>query len=99
MDLSKEIGGHNPFEPAQAGAAVITGPGYFNFAETFAPLIESGGAIEVTSAPQLAEVVAKWLSDEDVLNRAREAAKSCVNSQKSALEDVVNTLCADMNLT
>ena len=27
----KEIGGHNPFEPVQAGAAVITGPGYFKF--------------------------------------------------------------------
>lgn len=94
----REIGGHNPFEPAQAGAAVITGPGYFNFAETFAPLIETGGATEVRTAPELTKAVTQWLSDPTKLNAAREAAKTCVNSQKNALDDIVETLCAQLNL-
>lgn len=95
----KEIGGHNPFEPAQAGAAVITGPGYYNFAETYAPLIESGGATEVNSASQLAEIVANWVSDDEALNEARAGAKSCVNTQKSALDGVIDTLCETLDLT
>lgn len=87
-----EIGGHNPFEPAQAGAAVITGLGYFNFAETFTPLVESGGAIEVNDVPHLAMAVDLWLSDENALNIAQSAAKACVNTQKSALEAVIDAL-------
>ncbi|SMO50501.1 3-deoxy-D-manno-octulosonic acid transferase [Ruegeria faecimaris] len=93
-----EIGGHNPFEPAQAGAAVITGPGYFNFAETFAPLIETGGAIEVNSAQDLTNAVTIWLTDQAALNAARAAAKSCVNTQKSALDSIVETLCDRLGL-
>ncbi|WP_170331487.1 3-deoxy-D-manno-octulosonic acid transferase [Ruegeria arenilitoris] len=95
----KEIGGHNPFEPAQAGAAVITGTGYFNFAETFAPLIESGGALQVQSAEDLTAAVATWLSDQNALDTARKAAKSCVNTQKSALDAIVETLCSQLSLS
>ncbi|WP_299885523.1 3-deoxy-D-manno-octulosonic acid transferase [uncultured Ruegeria sp.] len=95
----KEIGGHNPFEPAQAGAAVITGPGYFNFAETFAPLVKSGGAIKVQSAQDLSETVERWLTVESALREAQAAASACVKTQENALDSVLDTLCKRLDLT
>ena len=94
----EKIGGHNPFEPAQAGASVITGPGYFNFTETFAPLIAAGGAIEVRTAADLSTAVSQWLMDPASLQSARNAAKSCFNTQAAALNTVVETLCTRLFL-
>ncbi len=94
----KQIGGHNPFEPAQAGAAVLTGPGYFNFSETFAPLKTSGGAAEVETAEDLARAVDHWLSDKSALGTARNSAKTYVETQHSSLDAVIDTLCSALNL-
>lgn len=94
----KVIGGHNPFEPAQAGAAIITGPHVANFAETYDPLIASGGALEVTDADQLARTVTLWLTDEAALATARAAAATFVQSQQAVLDNVVETLCAALDL-
>ena len=94
----KKIGGHNPFEPAQTGASIITGPSYFNFSETFAPLIAAGGAIEIRTAVDLSTAVSQWLMDPVSLQSARNAAKSCVNIQVTALNMVVETLCKHLLL-
>ena len=94
----KPIGGHNPFEPAQAGAAVITGPHVTNFAETYTPLIASGGAVEVTDADQLARAVTRWLEDGAALATARKAAGEYVAAQTAVLEQVVDTLCKALDL-
>jgi len=92
------IGGHNPFEPAQAGAAVITGPHVANFAETYTPLIADGGAVEVANAEQLAQAVTLWLTDKAALDGARAAAGAFVQSQQAVLDQVVETLCAALDL-
>ncbi|UWR93416.1 3-deoxy-D-manno-octulosonic acid transferase [Phaeobacter inhibens] len=93
------IGGHNPFEVAQAGAAVITGPGYSNFAETYPPLIFAGGAVEVSDASSLAGAVQHWLTDEAALNTARTAARGVVEAQAAALDGVVDLLITHLALT
>lgn len=94
----QEIGGHNPFEPAQAGAAVLTGPGHFNFAETFAPLLSLGGAVEVTDATSLAQGVETWLETPPALERARDAARRFVAQREDALDDIIDTLCTALEL-
>ncbi|GAB5436490.1 3-deoxy-D-manno-octulosonic acid transferase [Falsiruegeria mediterranea] len=93
-----EIGGHNPFEPAQAGAAVITGPGYYNFPETFEPLIAQGGAVQITDAASLTAAVSHWLTNPQALEAACAAARTCVQDQANALDDVVETLIKALEL-
>ncbi len=94
----KPIGGHNPFEVALAGAAVISGPHVTNFAETYGALISGGGALEAGDADALARAVGDWLRDADRLQGARDAAGQIVMAQQAALDEVVDTLCAALGL-
>ncbi|MFY0309072.1 3-deoxy-D-manno-octulosonic acid transferase [Leisingera sp. D0M16] len=90
----REIGGHNPFEPMQAGAAVISGTGHYNFAETYAELTGLGAAAEVHSAPDLADQVAEWLEKPDVFQTARNAAREFISRQSDQLDKTVDALLA-----
>jgi 3-deoxy-D-manno-octulosonic-acid transferase len=51
------IGGHNPFEPAALGSAILHGPHVTNFADVYDRLGAAGGARLVTSAATLAAAV------------------------------------------
>jgi 3-deoxy-D-manno-octulosonic-acid transferase len=53
------IGGHNPFEPAALGSAILHGPHVHNFADIFARLDAAGAAREVRDAAALATAVAR----------------------------------------
>ncbi|MEP2718781.1 3-deoxy-D-manno-octulosonic acid transferase [Pseudophaeobacter sp.] len=86
------IGGHNPFEVAQSGAAVLTGPGYSNFSETFPPMIKTGGACEVHTAADLAQAVDLWLTQPDQLQKARDEARAYVEQQAGQLDAMVDHL-------
>ncbi len=92
------IGGHNPYEVAQAGAAVLTGPHVSNFTETFAPLLATGGAAQARDAAELAAGIGLWLNDTAALDTARAAATGFVDSQKSKLDQVIDSLCAGLGL-
>lgn len=92
------IGGHNPFEVASAGAAVITGPGYHNFAETFPPMISAKGAVEVHDATQLANAVTHWLTHPKALSLAQQTAADFTAKQAAQLHDVVDTLIKELDL-
>ncbi|AHD01345.1 3-deoxy-D-manno-octulosonic acid transferase [Leisingera methylohalidivorans] len=90
----REIGGHNPFEPMQAGAAVITGTGHYNFAETYAELTAAGAAAEVRSAADLADQVAQWLEQPETFQAARDAAGQFISRQSDQLDKTVDALLA-----
>lgn len=92
------IGGHNPIEPAQAGAAVITGPHVTNFAETFEPMIATGAAVTISGEDDLARTVAHWLDDPTALQTACAAAKLYVDRQQNKLDQVIDTLCDGLGL-
>lgn len=94
----REIGGHNPFEPAQAGAAVLTGPHVTNFAETYTPLRSLGGAVEVRDAADLARAAGRWLENEAALAKARGAARGFAEAQGAALERIIDRLEAALGL-
>ena len=94
----REIGGHNPFEPASAGAAILTGPHVTNFAETFAPLIATGGAVEVADPDDLAAAGLRWLGNPAPLATARTAARDFATKRQEALSDIVDRLCTALDL-
>ncbi|MBK0328700.1 3-deoxy-D-manno-octulosonic acid transferase [Rhodobacteraceae bacterium F11138] len=93
------IGGHNPYEVAQAGAAILTGPHVSNFTETFAPLLATGGAVEVRDADELAAGINLWLTDEEGLSRARTAAAAFVDRQQTKLDDIIDSLFDGLGMT
>ncbi|MFW8637190.1 3-deoxy-D-manno-octulosonic acid transferase [Cribrihabitans pelagius] len=88
----REIGGHNPYEVMQAGAAVITGPGHYNFAETYAELTREGAAVEVENAGGLCREITRWLAEPETLDTARRAAAAFISRQSDQLDNTVEAL-------
>ena len=58
------IGGHNPFEPAMLGAAILHGPDVANFRSIYAALDQKRGARLVSDASSLSRAVLDLLDDE-----------------------------------
>ncbi len=54
--------GHNPIEPAQLGAAVVSGPRLANFAEIFRRMA-AAGAVEIAEEGSLAATIDRLLAD------------------------------------
>jgi len=67
-------GGHNPFEPAALGSAILHGPHTANFAPAYAALAAAGGARRVADGAELAAAVPALLADEPARSAITRAA-------------------------
>lgn len=72
-------GGHNPFEPAALGSAILHGPHVANFAPAYAALAAAGGARAVT-ADSLGPGVAALLADTPARAAMTAAAVAAVDA-------------------
>jgi 3-deoxy-D-manno-octulosonic-acid transferase len=84
-------GGHNPFEPAALGSAILHGPETGNFTLAYGALAEAGGTRLVADGEQMAaEVVALLGSAED-----RQAMAAAARTVRKQSEPDVATLARD----
>ncbi|QXT39828.1 3-deoxy-D-manno-octulosonic acid transferase [Gymnodinialimonas ceratoperidinii] len=67
------IGGHNPFEPAALGSAILHGPYVTNFVDIYDRLREGGAARLVSSPEKLAGQVAELLNPDEAATMAAAA--------------------------
>ncbi|MGQ0741780.1 MAG: 3-deoxy-D-manno-octulosonic acid transferase [Alphaproteobacteria bacterium] len=79
-------GGQNPYEPAQLGVAILTGPHTENFAESFRAILTKQGEGCVHSAEELATEALKLLKDPGLAARLGAAARAAAETQAGALE-------------
>lgn len=93
----REIGGHNPFEVAHAGAAILAGPHTDNFSETYAAL-EAAGAVRRVDAGSLAAEVGGLLDQPGALAQLRQAATAFAADQTGAADALAAQLAAVLGL-
>jgi 3-deoxy-D-manno-octulosonic-acid transferase len=67
------IGGHNPFEPAALGSAILHGPFVTNFVDIYQRLTEAGAARLVTGPDTLAEAVHELMNPDKAASMAHAA--------------------------
>ncbi len=87
-------GGHNPIEAIRLDVAVLTGPHWFNFADTFDSL-HAARAIEVaSSAEELGDAAARLLTDAAALAAMRARATAACARLEGALPRTLEALLA-----
>jgi 3-deoxy-D-manno-octulosonic-acid transferase len=80
-----ERGGQNPVEAIKLGAAVLTGPNWQNFRDSYRELLGTGGALEIRNAASLAEAVLALLDDDNARRAMTESASRAIAAMGGAL--------------
>lgn len=87
-----DVGGHNPFEPALLGSAIIHGPHVRNFADAYAKLGRAGAAIEVASEEELARALLATLAPDRAAAMAAAGWAAC-SEGADVTDKVLATIC------
>ena len=78
-------GGQNPVEPIKLGAAVLTGPNWQNFRDSYDALLRAGGCKQVSDAAGLAEAALYLLEDGNARATMTERALGTIAAMSGAL--------------
>jgi len=88
-------GGHNPFEPASLGAAVLHGPHVANFVDTYREMDSTGAARCVTDATELGRVVPALLGSHELTVMQRRGRRF-VEAKQGLLDETAARVVAAM---
>ena len=85
-----DAGGHNILEPAAQGKAPVFGPHMRNFREIARKFLESGAAVQVSTAGELGRVWLDSFSDDARREAAGRAARELVEKNSGATDTVLD---------
>ncbi|MDE2150084.1 MAG: lipid IV(A) 3-deoxy-D-manno-octulosonic acid transferase [Gammaproteobacteria bacterium] len=91
----KPVGGHNVLEPAALGLPVLFGPHMFNFDGARRLLLETGAALQIADAAQLAAEVAALLGEPQRRTTMGAAGRRAVAGNRGALARLLRLLDRD----
>ncbi len=92
------VGGHNPFEPAHAGSAVLHGPLYANFSQVYADMDAAGAAQQVADAAALTRALDHLLGHPAALHQMGQSAQRFVSKQADAMDQIAQDLSKALSL-
>lgn len=84
-------GGHNPYEPAMLGAAILHGPGVANFRLAYDGLTRAGAARSVGDGAALGDAVAR-LTGSPALDQMRAKASAATAQSRGARQNLLARL-------
>jgi len=85
-------GGHNPFEPVLAGAPVMFGNHFEHFEDESGMLGAAAAQARAGSSAELAELLARWLSDDKERLRILEVQRRVIPSRDEIVRNYVEAL-------
>jgi 3-deoxy-D-manno-octulosonic-acid transferase len=89
-----DVGGHNPFEPALLGSAILHGPHVRNFIDGYRRLAGADAAVLVRSEPELVEALVATMAPDRAAAMASNAWAAC--SEGAEVTDAVLAAIGDL---
>lgn len=87
-----EVGGHNPFEPAQLKCAIISGEYVANNKKAFDELIAKQACVSIKNIDELIEVAIKFMQNNDMARSQADRALAAISNNGDVVRNIVKYL-------